>query len=323
MSYVNWIRSLVGQRKIFIPYASVILCDHQQRVLLQRRTDLDIWGLPGGVLKIGEDILTCARRELIEETGLRAGELKLVGVYSEPAYDVTYPNGDQVQQYSLCFAGYFAGGTLRPDGIETDEAAFFMHEEIPENQISPWYTAMLGDFMAGNMPAFQKPYTSDSTVDQIQDIRPLIGKAVYHGVGSAAVVVNPTGHVLMAQRTDNGYWHFPGGYMHLGENAAHTVIREIKEETDLEIIPERIIGVMSPKDPWVYPNGDQVQGVVTFFLARLVDEASDNFIQVDQTETVQAQWVPPEQVMNLTTHPRMAVVHRAILEHLDAGYFIV
>ena len=111
--------------------------------------------------------------------------------------------------------------------------------------------------------------------------------------------------------------------MHIGENAAQTVIRELKEETGLTIIPKRIIGVHSPTEPWVYPNGDQVQGVVTFFLSILDDEAVKNQIQPDQVETRRAAWVPPENILAYRTHPRMKAIHQAILEHLDDGYFII
>lgn len=41
---------------------------HHDRVLLLRRRDKDDWALPGGTPHPGEDLLTCARRELREET---------------------------------------------------------------------------------------------------------------------------------------------------------------------------------------------------------------------------------------------------------------
>ena len=72
-----------------------------------------------------EDILTCARRELFEEAGLTAGKLSLVGVYSEPHFDSVYPNGDQAQQYTICFQGQVNGGELRADGIESMAVKFF------------------------------------------------------------------------------------------------------------------------------------------------------------------------------------------------------
>jgi len=323
MSYLNWIRSKVGQRKIFLPFASVILHDDQKRILLQRRTDLNVWGLPGGILEIGEDILNCARRELLVETGLIAGDLHLVGLYSDPRYDLVYPNGDEVQQYTLCFEGEVSGGKIQVDGIENSKQAFFEIGQIPLDEMPIWYADMIHDYQRDQLPAFSPAFSYELTIDQIEDIRPIIGNSIYHGVGSAAVLVNPEGHLLMAQRTDNGYWHFPGGYMHIGENAAHAVIRELKEETGLSITPVRIIGVMSPTEPWIYPNGDQVQGVVTFFLCRLTDEFADNEIQPDQAETIRARWIHPDQVMTYPTHPRMAFVHLAILKHLEEGYFMI
>ena len=112
----------------------------------------------------------------------------------------------------------------------------------------PFASVILHDSQSSAQPTFAPPFAEEITYDQIQDIRPIIGPAVYQGVGSGAVVVNQERHLLLAQRTDNSYWHFPGGYMHIGENAAHAVVRELKEETGLEITPERILGVHSPKN---------------------------------------------------------------------------
>jgi 8-oxo-dGTP pyrophosphatase MutT (NUDIX family) len=68
--------------------AVVVLLDQASRVLMQHRDqyapiDPERWGLPGGHLEPGEDPLTAAQRELLEETGLTA-ELALVGVIDRP-----------------------------------------------------------------------------------------------------------------------------------------------------------------------------------------------------------------------------------------------
>ncbi len=62
-------------------------------VLLQLRGDDATWGLPGGRLEPGESLEQAARRELLEETGLAAGDLALVDVYSGPEFVVRYPMG--------------------------------------------------------------------------------------------------------------------------------------------------------------------------------------------------------------------------------------
>lgn len=64
--------------------------DRQGRVALIRRGNPPFKGayaLPGGFVDVGETVEAACRRELREETALEAGELTLLGVYSDPARD--------------------------------------------------------------------------------------------------------------------------------------------------------------------------------------------------------------------------------------------
>ena len=73
-----------------------VVFDARGRVLLIRRKNEPFKGayaLPGGFAEIGETVEAACRRELLEETGLEAGALRLVGVYSDPARD---PRGHTV-----------------------------------------------------------------------------------------------------------------------------------------------------------------------------------------------------------------------------------
>jgi 8-oxo-dGTP diphosphatase len=45
------------------------------------------WALPGGFVEEGEQVVDAAPRELAEETGLRTGSLRLLGVYDTPGRD--------------------------------------------------------------------------------------------------------------------------------------------------------------------------------------------------------------------------------------------
>ena len=70
--------------------------DGAGRVLLIRRGHPPFQGayaLPGGFVEIGETVEDACRREVLEEVGLEVGELRLVGVYSDPARD---PRGHTV-----------------------------------------------------------------------------------------------------------------------------------------------------------------------------------------------------------------------------------
>jgi len=319
MAYIEWIRSQVGHRKIFLAFASIVLRDDRGRLLLQHRTDFDFWGLPGGVLELGEDIQTCARRELLEETGLTAANLSLVGVYSEPWYATTYPNGDQVQQYTVCFQGRVNGGHMRPDGVETSEQRFFELDQIPALQMPEYYAVMIQDALQGGAPAFLPPHTVSDPINQIEDIRSYIGHAPYIGVGAAAVTVHQDRRLLMVQRSDTREWVFPGGYTHLGENAAQTAVRETEEEAGLLVIPERILGIYSPTSLWTYAGGDQVQSLVTIFRTRAIGGE----LHSDNIETCGTAWLSPEQISDLHTHPALARLNQAVLAHLDNGYFVI
>lgn len=73
-----------------------VIFDQQARVLLIRRGHPPCAGslaLPGGFVEIGERVEDACRREVLEETGIEVGPLRLVGVYSDPERD---PRGHTV-----------------------------------------------------------------------------------------------------------------------------------------------------------------------------------------------------------------------------------
>jgi 8-oxo-dGTP diphosphatase len=76
--------------------ADCVVFDPQGRLLLIRRKNPPFQGqyaLPGGFVEYGETTEQAAARELLEETGLRATALDLIGVYSDPHRD---PRGHMV-----------------------------------------------------------------------------------------------------------------------------------------------------------------------------------------------------------------------------------
>ena len=56
--------------------------------------------------------------------------------------------------------------------------------------------------------------------------------------GAAAIIVNDKGQILLQSRADRDKWGLPGGCQELGERFQDTVIREIKEETNLDVNEE-------------------------------------------------------------------------------------
>lgn len=79
--------------------------------------------------------------------------------------------------------------------------------------------------------------------------------------GAAAIIVNEKGEILLQSRADNDRWGLPGGCQELGERFEDVVIREVKEETNLDVLEEdlELISVVSGSTRKnKYPNGDIV-----------------------------------------------------------------
>ncbi len=67
------------------------------------------------------------------------------------------------------------------------------------------------------------------------------------GVSIDAVIIKDN-QVLLIQRgvePNKGFWGTPGGYVEWDESAEETVKREVKEETDLDVLETTLVGVYS------------------------------------------------------------------------------
>jgi 8-oxo-dGTP pyrophosphatase MutT (NUDIX family) len=74
---------------------------------------------------------------------------------------------------------------------------------------------------------------------------------------ASAVVVDDQGRILLHRRSDNGKGALPGGVMELGESLADCVIREVREETGLDVEVTRIVGIYSdPRHVFAYDDGE-------------------------------------------------------------------
>ena len=111
--------------------ADAVLFDERSRVLLQRRADFNVWGLPGGSVEVGETLDAAVRREVKEETGFDVEVVRLVGAYSDPAdTTVRYPSGDVVHYVSLVFECRVVGGRPQTDAESTGQR-WFGSDDLP------------------------------------------------------------------------------------------------------------------------------------------------------------------------------------------------
>jgi 8-oxo-dGTP pyrophosphatase MutT (NUDIX family) len=77
--------------------------DAAGRLLMIRRTDNDLYAVPGGAQEVGETIAQTVVREVREETGITVDVTGLIGVYSDPAHVIAFSDGEVRQEFSLCF----------------------------------------------------------------------------------------------------------------------------------------------------------------------------------------------------------------------------
>ncbi|HLJ07613.1 MAG TPA: NUDIX domain-containing protein, partial [Acidimicrobiia bacterium] len=63
-------------------------------------------------------------------------------------------------------------------------------------------------------------------------------------VAIGAAVGNDRGELLLIKRADSGVWLYPTGWCDVGYSAAEVAVKEVREETGIEVEPVRLIGVL-------------------------------------------------------------------------------
>lgn len=120
-----------------------------------------------------------------------------------------------------------------------------------------------------------KEIMENMTPDEIIELSNIIGYPVFTRLcmgalqhkfvllqdGAAAIIINNEGKILLQSREDRDSWGLPGGCQELGESFKDTIIREVKEETNLNVEEKNLelIDIVSGKIRRnSYPNGDVV-----------------------------------------------------------------
>ena len=128
----------------------------------------------------------------------------------------------------------------------------------------------------------------------IKKIRDKVGsdKVIFNF--AVGIIVDNNGRVLLQKRNNFGDWGFPGGALEFGESLEEALLREVKEETGIDISIDRFFGIYS-KYFAKYANGDESQTIVGVFIC--TPKSNDLF--VDNKETFELRYFDKNDIPRL------------------------
>ena len=129
--YLTELRKRTSHMPLLLPHAVVILFNELGEVLLEERSDDGYFDFPGGGIDLKEEVEAAAKRELFEETGLIADELKLFDVYSGEITHYVYFNGDEIYGIDLVYICKKYHGELTPQKEEVKSLGFYDLKAMP------------------------------------------------------------------------------------------------------------------------------------------------------------------------------------------------
>ena len=129
--------------------------------------------------------------------------------------------------------------------------------------------------------------------DYVKKLRAHVGHDLLMFPTVSAVVLNDRGEILLGQRSDNHQWSVIAGLIDPGEQPADALVREVEEETGVQVKIERLAGVALHEV--VYPNGDRCHMVNTWFRCRAVGGEA----RVNDTESIAEGWFRPDALPEL------------------------
>jgi ADP-ribose pyrophosphatase YjhB (NUDIX family) len=116
-----------------------------------------------------------------------------------------------------------------------------------------------------------------------------------------AIVRDAAGALLMVHKTDNNLWALPGGAVDPGESVTDAVVREVKEETGMNVEIIDLSGIYTaPRHVMAYDDGEVRQQFSLCFRTRLLGGTTTT-----SSETSEVAFVPVDQMDTLNIHPSM------------------
>ena len=129
----------------------VVLLRFRGKVLLEHRTDSEVWAFIGGALELDETLKAGAVREVKEETGisLQEDDLVLFGLYDDPSRIIAYPDGSVLRSVSVAYETELHTEPMLVCSDESRELCFFGPDELRKVTIAATHIPILQDVLKG------------------------------------------------------------------------------------------------------------------------------------------------------------------------------
>jgi ADP-ribose pyrophosphatase YjhB (NUDIX family) len=116
-----------------------------------------------------------------------------------------------------------------------------------------------------------------------------------------AIVLDDAGRLLLVHKTDNNLWALPGGGVDPGESVTDAVVREVREETGLDVEVRDLCGVYTnPRHVMAYDDGEVRQQFSLCFRTQLLGGTI-----ATSSETSEVEFVPVDKLDDLNIHESM------------------
>lgn len=130
MSYISEMRKYIGQQPMLSAGATVVVIK-DNKILLNLRSDTNLWGIPGGATELGETLEETAARELKEETNLDCDSFTLLNIFSGKDFYFKYPNGDELYSVVVLYLANDVAGELKITDGESFKLDYFSKDNLP------------------------------------------------------------------------------------------------------------------------------------------------------------------------------------------------
>lgn len=130
------------------------------------------------------------------------------------------------------------------------------------------------------------------------------------------VVLNNAKAILVHQREDHPFWALPGGKIDPGESLVDCLKREMKEETGLEVAPEKLLGVFSSSE-YLLSAGEMVfQPLLIVFLCKTIGGRL-----TPNSESLSFEWLNQENMETSNTFPLIKEIACWTWDNKEGAFF--